>query len=280
MAPAKSGLPAESLNSEDSRGPIDLKAFGLSGRTALITGGTSGIGLSTAQWLKAAGARVAIVGRDQQRLQAACESLENTAPENGEVMGLRGDVSRPEQIEKIITACRENFGQLDILFANAGVSDCPPLLAYSEADFDAMVDINFKGVFFSFVKALPLLAARASVILTASAAHDMGKPGDPLYSATKAAVRSLGRTFAADPDVLARGIRVNVLSPGAIRTPLTQQNNPHMQALIDEYIQASVPMKRWGEAEEIAKAALFLASPLSSYMTGAEVAVDGGLGQI
>ncbi|NOW97843.1 NAD(P)-dependent dehydrogenase (short-subunit alcohol dehydrogenase family) [Mucilaginibacter sp. SG564] len=160
------------------------------------------------------------------------------------------------------------------------MSECPPILETDEDFFDEIIDINVKGVFFLFTKAFPLLAEYASVILTSSVAHSKGRPGDPLYSMTKAAVRSLGLTLALDEDVLAKKIRVNTLSPGTIQTPLTQQDTPEMEKAIAEYIEATVPMQRWGQAVEVAKAVVFLASDDSSYMTGGEIMVDGGLAQI
>ncbi len=137
-----------------------------------------------------------------------------------------------------------------------------------------------KGVFFTFTLALPLLANGASVIFTSSVANNRGRPGDPLCSASKAAVRSLARTLAVVEDVLARGIRVNVVSPGAVQTPLTAQDTPEMREAVNSYIESIVPMKRWGQPEEVARAVLLLASSESSYLTGGEIAVDSGLGQV
>lgn len=246
----------------------------LKDKVALITGGSSGIGLATAQAMIEAGAKVIIAGRNQQRLDAAIAVLGDHA------MAIRADVSSVAAIEKMLLQIKSTYGRIDILFANAGMSECPPVLATDEYFFDAMMNSNVKSVFFLFTKAFPLLSAYASVIFTSSVAHSKGRPGDPLYTATKAAVRSLGRTLAMDEHTLARHIRVNVVSPGAIQTPLTQQETPELDKMVTDYIKASVPMARWGQAGEVAKAVLFLASPASSYMTAGEITVDGGLGHL
>jgi len=245
----------------------------LKDKVAIITGGSSGIGLATARLMISEGAKVAIVGRDQRKLDKAAEEL------GGNVLAIREDASSVEGIEAVIEKVQLNFGKIDILFANAGMSECPPLLDTDEHFFNKIMDTNIKGVFFLFIKAFPWLSEHASVILTSSVAHSKGRPGDPLYSATKAAVRSLGRTLAMDEAVLARKIRVNTISPGTIQTPLTKQATPDLDAAIEEYIQATVPMQRWGSPEEVAKAVLFLASSDSSYLTGSEITVDGGLAQ-
>lgn len=198
----------------------------------------------------------------------------------GDTIAIQADVAKLNDIDNAIDVIKTKFGRIDILFANAGISDCPQITETDEAFFDKIIGINFKGVFFMFVKALPLLCNNASVIFTSSAAHDMGRPGDPLYSATKAAVRSMARTFAAEDEVIEKKVRINVVSPGTIQTPLTAQDSEEMTHAINEYIETNVPMKRWEQPEEVAKAVLFLASSDSSYMTGAEIAVDGGLAQI
>jgi NAD(P)-dependent dehydrogenase (short-subunit alcohol dehydrogenase family) len=186
------------------------------------------------------------------------------------------DVSRVEDVERLMAAVPG--GAIDVLFANAGMSECPPIKETDSAFFDHLMGINVKGVFFSFVKALPLMRDGACAIFTATATHDRGKPGDPLYLASKAAVRSLARSLAGDPDVLARKIRVNVVSPGPIETPLTAA--AHGTAEIRSYVEGMVPLGRWGKPEDIAHAVLFLASPEASFITGADLAIDGGLAQI
>jgi len=168
--------------------------------------------------------------------------------------------------------------QIDVLFANAGASECPSLGETDSAFFDRLMSVNVKGVFFAFVKALPLFRAGASAVFTATSTHDRGRPGDALYLASKAAVRSLARGLAADEEVLRKRIRVNVVSPGAIETPLTALAHGNQE--IRDYVEAMVPLGRWGEPADIARAVLFLASPENSYITGAEIAVDGGLAQI
>ncbi len=246
----------------------------LQDKVALITGGSSGIGLAAAQLMKAEGATVIIVGRNEQKLQAAA----NTIGENVHIIS--ADAATVAGIDLITEQVREKFGRLDILFANAGMSDSPELWDTDEAAYDLSMNTNVKSVFFLFTRAFPLLAEKASVIFTSSIAHFKGRPGDPLYAATKAAVRSLGRTFALQEEVLAKQIRVNVVSPGAVRTPLTQQDSVAMQTAIDDYITGAVPMKRWGLPEEVGKAVLFLASDDSAYITGTDLLVDGGWGQV
>jgi NAD(P)-dependent dehydrogenase (short-subunit alcohol dehydrogenase family) len=243
-------------------------------KVALVTGGNSGIGLASAEMLAAQGASVIIVGRDAKTLETARLKLGSRA------LAIRADIAQVSEIERVMQEVRRAQVPLDILFINAGISHCPPLAETTEKDFNHIVDINFKGAFFTFTKALPLLREGSSVIFTCSAAHDRGRPGDPLYAASKAAIRSLVRTLAADEQVLQKKIRVNAVTPGAVLTPLTKQDSAEATAQIDAYIANAVPLGRWGKPEEIAKAVLFLASSDSSYMTGAEIAVDGGLAQI
>jgi NAD(P)-dependent dehydrogenase (short-subunit alcohol dehydrogenase family) len=172
----------------------------------------------------------------------------------------------------------ECFERIDVLFANAGMSECADILNTDETFFDQLMGVNVKGVFYAFTHAFPWLAKNASVVFTSSVIQQRGRPGDALYGASKAAVRSLARTLAGDERVLAQQIRINVVSPGAIRTPLTTAatDNPDVSA----WVESQVPMGRWGEANEVARAVLFLASSDASSLTGGEIAVDGGLGQI
>lgn len=244
----------------------------LSGKVALVTGGSSGIGLAAASLMAAHGACVVIVGRDRERLDAALAEI------GCHSTGVVADVSKIADIERVIEVVAKRHGRIDVLLANAGTSHCPPLRETDEAAFDAIVNLNFKGAFFTVVRALPLLSTAASVILTGSAAAEMGRLGDPLYAATKAAVRSLVRTLANDEDLTANQIRFNVLSPGPVKTPLTKLAYERVE--VDAYVRAAVPLKRWADPMEIAKAVLFLASSDSSYMTGSVLAVDGGLAQV
>jgi NAD(P)-dependent dehydrogenase (short-subunit alcohol dehydrogenase family) len=244
----------------------------LEGKVAVVTGGSSGIGLAAARLFHRHGAKVVIVARREATLVAAREVIGDDAT------ALSCDVSMPDQVQELMQAVGSLHGRIDVLFANAGVSECPDFLHTSERIFDEVMASNIKSVFYSFTHAFPLLAELASVIFTSSVAQQRGRPGDPLYSATKAAVRSFARTMAADERVLARKIRINVISPGAIRTPMTNAatDDPAIRA----WVEAQVPMGRWGEPEEVAHAALFLASADASYLTAGEIAVDGGLGQI
>jgi NAD(P)-dependent dehydrogenase (short-subunit alcohol dehydrogenase family) len=244
----------------------------LTGKTAVITGGSSGIGLATALLFRDEGARVVVAGRDQAALDRA------TALLGANALGVPCDVGKPDDIKRLMDRAAEWTGGIDIVFANAGMSECPDIFDTPEGFFDTLMDTNVKGVFYTFVHAFPHLREGASVVLTSSVAHSRGRPGDPLYSATKAAVRSLARTLAADDRTLAKRVRVNTMSPGAIRTPLTAAATD--DAAVSEWVAGQVPMGRWGEAEEVARGVLFLACSASSYMTGGEIAVDGGLGQI
>lgn len=242
------------------------------GKCAVVTGGSSGIGLAAARLFVEDGMRVAIVGREQARLDAACCAL------GANVLAVRADVGRPDELAAAMARIAAQFGGIDILFANAGVSEVPPFVQTTEEAFDAFIGINVKGVFFTIVHALPWLRDGASVVLTGSVAARKGRPGDPLYAASKGAVRSLGRTLAMSEDFLARGIRVNVVTPGATRTPLTAAATEDLD--VHDYVAAMVPMRRWGEAGEIAQAVRFLASEASSYITGEEITVDGGLAHV
>jgi NAD(P)-dependent dehydrogenase (short-subunit alcohol dehydrogenase family) len=220
------------------------------------------------------GANVVIVGRKADKLTMAAQEI------GSDILTIGADVATIEGIETVIRSVKEKYGVIDVLFANAGMSDSPEVFETDEAAYKLSMDTNVKSVFFLFTKSFPLLAEKASVIFTSSMAHLKGRPGDPLYAATKAAVRSLGRTFAMNEEVLGKKIRVNVVSPGAVQTPLTKQENDEMQQAIDDYITAAVPVGRWGLPEEIAKAVLFLACDDSSYITGADIQVDGGWGQV
>jgi NAD(P)-dependent dehydrogenase (short-subunit alcohol dehydrogenase family) len=250
------------------------KIMKLSNKIVLVTGGTSGIGLEAAKLFREEGATVIVVGLNAARLQSAASELGDS------VEVLRGDVSKPADIENIIKHIGKKFGRIDVLFANAGMGLASPLEAVTEDQIDAQFDVNFKGVFFTIQKAAPLLAKGASVVVTTSFLNEVGTPGLSILSATKAAVRSLVRSLGTE--FAPRGIRVNAVSPGPISTPFhgklglsEKQLNETASAVEDQ-----VPLHRFGEAEEIAKAALFLASDDSSFMTGSELVVDGGISQL
>ena len=246
----------------------------LDGKIAVITGGSSGIGLATAKRFVSEGAYVFITGRRQGELDAAIKEIGNN------VTGVQGDVSELADIDKLYTAVKEQKGKLDIVFANAGLGEFAPLGHITEKSFDKQFNVNVKGLVFTVQKALPLLSLGASIVLNASTASIKGNPAMSVYSATKAAIRSFARTWAVD--LKDRKIRVNAISPGVIPTPgynaagLTQEQ-------VDQWVQSAVPnipLGRPGRTDEVAKAVVFLASDDSSYVNGAELFVDGGLAQI
>jgi NAD(P)-dependent dehydrogenase (short-subunit alcohol dehydrogenase family) len=246
----------------------------LSNKIALVTGGTSGIGLEAAKLFRAEGASVIIVGQNPARLEAAATQLGDG------VTLLRGDVSKPGDVENLINQIREKFGRIDVVFANAGIGLAAPLEAVTEDQIDTQFGVNFKGVFFTVQKAAPLLAKGASVVVTTSFLNEVGAPGLAILSATKAAVRSLVRSLGAE--LAPRGIRVNAISPGPISTPFHGKLGLSEKQLSEaaSAIEDQVPLHRFGEAAEIAKAALFLASDDSSFMTGSELVADGGISQL
>lgn len=246
----------------------------LTGKVAIITGGTSGIGLATAKRFVAEGATVYITGRRQSELDAAVAEI------GGDVTGVRGDVSKLEDIDHLYDVVQRRHDQIDILHANAGGGSFAPLGAITEEQFDQTFGTNVKGVLFTVQKALPLLRDGASIILTGSTTGSMGTAAFSVYSATKAAVRNFARSWI--PDLKPRGIRVNVISPGPIRTPGLTDLAPtaaEKQGLLD-MLAGGVPLGRVGDPDEIARAAVFLASADSSYVNGAELFVDGGMAQI
>jgi NAD(P)-dependent dehydrogenase (short-subunit alcohol dehydrogenase family) len=245
----------------------------LSGKIALITGGTSGIGLAAAQELAAQGAQVYITGRRQQELDAAVATLGSTA------VGVRADASSLTELDAVYALIAKQSGRLDILFANAGGGDMMPLGAITEEHFDRIFATNVRGVLFTVQKALPLLIDGASVILTGSTVSIQGTENFSVYSASKAAVRNFARSWSLD--LKNRGIRVNVVSPGPVRTNGLGGLVPeeHRQGLFDS-LAAQVPLGRLGEPEEIAKVVAFLASDAASFVNGIELFVDGGMAQV
>jgi NAD(P)-dependent dehydrogenase (short-subunit alcohol dehydrogenase family) len=246
----------------------------LEGKVALVTGGNSGIGLATAKRLQEEGARVAISGRSKKTLDEAVKTIGNG------VVAVQADVSKLTEVDALYTEVSQKLGEIDVLFVNAGVGAFAPLGETTESAYDDMFDINIKGAYFTIQKALPFLSDGASIILNTSVVASKGMAGTSAYAATKAALRSLARTAAAE--LVGRGIRVNAVAPGPIVTPILGRTGMP-QAAIDEFtasITAQVPMKRFGQPEEVAGAVAFLASQDASYITGVELNVDGGLGQI
>ena len=246
----------------------------LNGKVAVVTGGNSGIGLATARLFRSEGAKVAISGRDQKTLDEAVKNL------GGDVIGIRSDVSRLEDIEKLYAAVAARWGKIDILFANAGTGKFAPISEVSEAQFDETFNINVRGLFFTVQKALPHLNDGGAIILNGSVVDETGMPGASVYSASKAAVRSFARTLTAE--LADRGIRVNVVSPGPVPTKFMSRHGIP-QDNIDEmlrFLVSQVPLKRAGKPEEVASAVLFLATAESSYVAGVDLKVDGGMGQV
>jgi NAD(P)-dependent dehydrogenase (short-subunit alcohol dehydrogenase family) len=246
----------------------------LEGKTALVTGGTSGIGLATAKALVNEGAYTFITGRREAELAAAVKEIGRN------VTGIRGDVSNLGDLERLFAQIKREKGKLDIVFANAGVAKFAALGAITEELYDWTFDINVKGLLFTVQKALPLLPDGASIILNSSVVGSKGLPINSVYSATKAAIRSFARTWTTD--LKDRRIRVNAVSPGSIDTPglsgLLGSSETGQQRL--KYISNNVPLGRLGTPDEIAKAVVFLASDDASFVTGAELFVDGGFAQV
>jgi NAD(P)-dependent dehydrogenase (short-subunit alcohol dehydrogenase family) len=243
----------------------------LAGKVALITGGSSGIGLATAQLFQAHGAQLVITGRNPATLDAAAATLGPGA------MVLRSDAADLAQIGHLMDAVRERHGRIDVLFINAGTAAPAPFESVTEADFDQQLGVNLKGVFFTIQKALPLLKPGAAVIVTTSIANQLGSPHFAVYGAAKAALRALVKSLGVG--LIGRGIRVNAISPGPIATPMFDRLGlpEEVAAAKKREIAAKSPSARFGSADEIAKAALFLACSDASYIVGEEIVVDGGM---
>lgn len=247
----------------------------LEGKIALVTGGSTGIGLATAKRFVSEGAYVFITGRREEELAAAVKEI-------GEgVTGVQGDVSNLDELDRLFAQIKQEKGRLDIVFANAGIAAYAPFGTITEEHFDSIFDVNVKGLLFTVQKALPLLPDGASIILNASIVASRGLPANSVYSATKAAIRSFARTWTTD--LKERRIRVNAVSPGPIETPglneLVASAGGGAGARL-EMLSKNVPLGRLGSPDEIAKAVVFLASNDSSYVTGTELFVDGGFAQV
>lgn len=247
----------------------------LEGKIALVTGGTTGIGLAAAKDLAEAGATVYITGRREAELDRAAAEIGHGA------RGVRGDVTKPADLDALFDRIRGDAGKLDVLFANAGGGTMAPLGDISEQHFDDTFDRNVRALVFTVQKALPLMPKGGSIVLTGSTAGSKGTPAFSIYSASKAAVRALARSWVLD--LKARGIRVNVVAPGPIRTvglvELAGDSKEAQDGLL-AYMASQVPLGRVGEASEVAKVVTFLASDDSSFVNGAEVFADGGIAQV
>jgi NAD(P)-dependent dehydrogenase (short-subunit alcohol dehydrogenase family) len=246
----------------------------LTGKTALITGGTTGIGLATARLFLAEGARVAITGQDAERVKQAGAEL------GARAIAIRANAAVAGEMADVARRIKSEFGGLDIVFANAGVAKFRPFAEITEEHIAEHFDVNVRGVIWSIQKMLPLLRRPASVILNATTLVEQAAAGMSVYAASKAAVASLGRALAAE--LVGQGVRVNVISPGPIETPIFGKLGLTGDALqqMAAHIVTKVPMGRVGHVDEIAKAVLFLASEESSYITGENLLVDGGMARI
>jgi NAD(P)-dependent dehydrogenase (short-subunit alcohol dehydrogenase family) len=245
------------------------------GKVVVVTGGTSGIGLATAKRFAASGASVFITGRRQAELDAA------VAEAGGDTHGVRADMANLADIDRLYDEVQRRHPQIDVLFANAGGGSMLPLGAITEEHYEDIFDRNVKGVIFTVQKALPLMRDGGAIVLTGSTTGASGTPAFSIYSASKAAVRNLARSWTLD--LKARKIRVNVVSPGPVKTPglveLAGADPAQQQGLLD-YMASQVPLGRVGDPDEIAKAVTFLASDDASFIAGAELFVDGGMQQV
>lgn len=246
----------------------------LDDKVAIITGGNSGIGLAIARRFVDEGASVAIFGRDETTLQEAADEFGSSC------ITVRGDAADPADLQRLAEETASAFGGVDIVVVNAGIFEFGPIADMDVESFDRTSDVNFRGAFFTVQAALPYLGDGSSIVLVTSGSNLVGLPDAPVYAATKAAVRSLVRSLAAD--LKNNGIRVNALSPGFVDTPIFERTGitGEDRAQFVHIMSQQIPMGRFGRPEEIAAAALFLASDEASYITGIELPVSGGLGQV
>lgn len=245
-----------------------------SNKVVVITGGNSGIGLAAAQQFEAEGAHVVVTGRDPATLASAATVLSKDA------LTVKADVTKTAELDQLFATVKEKYNRVDVLFANAGVARLSPLADTTEELFDELLDTNFRGAYFTVQKSLPLLSDGGAIVFTTSFFDQVGLAGTSAVSASKAALRSLTRTLATE--LLPRGIRVNAVSPGVIATPLFGKLGLPTAVVekIGKSLQDSIPFKRFGTSEEVAKAVAFLASSDASYITGIELSVDGGRTQL
>ena len=248
-----------------------VRAKRFEGKVTVVTGGNSGIGLATAKAYALEGAQVVITGRDEKTLEAAAKEISKGT------LAIRADASNTPDIVNAMAAIKNEFGQIDALFVNAGVGKFIPFEQITEAFYDEIMDINVKGLFFTIQKAVPLMPKGSAIVLNASINGHIALPGSTVYGASKAAVINLAKGLSVD--LLEKGIRVNAVSPGPVMTPIFNRMGLPAEQLqqTKDWITSMVPLKRFGTPEELASAVLFLSSPESSFMLGSEIIVDGGV---
>ena len=239
------------------------------GKVAVVTGGNSGIGLGVAKAYAQEGAQVAITGRNRRTLEAAAKEIGDGT------LVIQSDAGKVAEIEVAMKKIKERFGRIDALFVNAGVAKLVPFEQVTEEIFDETVSINLKGVFFTVQKAIPLMSKGSAIVLNASINAHLGMPGTTVYGATKAGVVNMAKTLVAE--LLEKGIRVNAVSPGPITSALLRDGPQDKIQETKDWIQSQVPLKRFGTPEEIAAGVLYLTSPESAFVLGAELIIDGGM---